>query len=269
MPTRGYGLGIRWGGQRQCCSDEKILVTGPAGQIAFPLCAVPGGRQRGLGHRPLQPTGEPGAGGEAGRDHPGRRPGRPGLERVPDDFTYVLHLAASRRRDSTTTTPCGSTPKGSGACSTTAAGPRRRWSCRPARSTCPTTTRGTPTSRPIRSAGPNCPVGADLLGVQAGRGGGRSLQRPGARPARGDRPHELGVRQTTVACPSSPSTRSWPVEPVTARFDPSPLQRHPSRRHQRTDRGHPEPRRRCRPPSSTGAATRRSASSSGRPTSAS
>ena len=47
---------------------------------------------------------------------------------LPDDFTYVLHLAAChRRRASTTTRRCGSTPRAPACCSRTAARPRPRW----------------------------------------------------------------------------------------------------------------------------------------------
>ena len=81
-------------------SDEKILITGPAGRIAYGLGPVARRRQRGLGHRPLlaiPPTRDKVealgvttrtldlADGDFGD--------------LPTDFTYLLHLVADFSAD--------------------------------------------------------------------------------------------------------------------------------------------------------------------------
>lgn len=52
-------------------SGKKILVTGPAGKIAFPI-ALAGAIERGMGHRALRETPINAANGASGhRDPPG------------------------------------------------------------------------------------------------------------------------------------------------------------------------------------------------------
>jgi len=76
-------------------SGQKILVTGPAGQIAGPLCAFLAGQNEVWG---IARFSAPGSREEVERMGVTTRVvdlSDPDLSQVPDDFDYVLHLAAA------------------------------------------------------------------------------------------------------------------------------------------------------------------------------
>ena len=61
--------------------DEKILITGPAGQIALPLCRYLATDNEVWGVARFSQPGSRDSGGEARSHHPGRRPRRRRLAR--------------------------------------------------------------------------------------------------------------------------------------------------------------------------------------------
>jgi nucleoside-diphosphate-sugar epimerase len=74
--------------------DEKILITGPAGQIAFPLCRYLAGANDVWGIARFSQAGSRERVEAAGVTTRVVDLGDPDWSDVPDDFTYVLHLAA-------------------------------------------------------------------------------------------------------------------------------------------------------------------------------
>ena len=74
-------------------SGEKILITGPAGRIAFGLARSLARRQRGVGNRPLQRPGDAREGRGARRDDAHARHRRRAVRRPPDR----LHLSLAHR----------------------------------------------------------------------------------------------------------------------------------------------------------------------------
>jgi nucleoside-diphosphate-sugar epimerase len=74
--------------------DEKILITGPAGQIAFPLCEYLAADNEVWG---IARFSQPGSRERVDKIGVTTRVvdlGEPDWSQLPDDFTYVLHLAA-------------------------------------------------------------------------------------------------------------------------------------------------------------------------------
>ena len=142
-------LALRRKGVSPMLSGEKILLTGPAGRIAFGLARSLAGDNEVWG---IARFGDPAsrekveqlgvttrtldiADGDYGD--------------LPTDFTYLLHLAA----DFSPTDydrALASTRRPPGSSSNTAAGRRPPWSCRRSRRTNPTPTRGTRSERTTR-----------------------------------------------------------------------------------------------------------------------
>ena len=75
--------------------DEKILVTGPAGQIAFPLAARLAKENEVWGIARFSDTRAQERCDQAGIQTRAVDLAEPDWADLPDDFTYVLHLAAS------------------------------------------------------------------------------------------------------------------------------------------------------------------------------
>ena len=126
-------------------SDERILVTGVTGTIGTALALHLARRQRRVGHRPLRGRRHPGQGDVHRRRDTtadaARSPPREELEAagvtvravdlavgdfgdLPDDFTYVVHLAWLRADLDHLEDALAPTSKAPASCSSTAA--RRR-----------------------------------------------------------------------------------------------------------------------------------------------
>ena len=95
-------------------SDEKILITGPAGQIAFPLAASLARDNDVWGIARFGDAAQRERVEAARRHDACRRPRRRATSATcPTDFTYVLHLAADFSVDDYDAR-CGSTPRAPG-----------------------------------------------------------------------------------------------------------------------------------------------------------
>ena len=110
-------------------SGEKILITGPAGQIAFPLARHLAHDNEVWGIARFSDAGDAGEGRGARRHHARASTSPTGdFGDLPDDFTYVLHLAAFQGPGSTTTHAITGQRRGHRAAArSTAARRRRRW----------------------------------------------------------------------------------------------------------------------------------------------
>ena len=75
-------------------SGEKILITGPAGRIAFGIARSLAADNEVWGIARFSDPDSARQGRGARRDHASRRSRRSRLRRPPDDFTYLLHIAA-------------------------------------------------------------------------------------------------------------------------------------------------------------------------------
>ena len=213
---------------------EKILITGPAGQIAFPLCAyfVPDNEVWGVA-RFSDPAGR--AKVEAlGVTTRAIDLAAGDLSDLPDDFTYVLHLAVYQGSDFDRAFEVNA--EGTG---------RLLAHCRTAKASSPTSTavgvlggrRSLPCVYRDRSGRlPPYAVVPDLHRVQDLRRGRRTDLRPAVRSAGGHRPYERLLREQRGAADVPPrhhagrSTGCHPPQSL-------PLQSHPPGRHQRADRG--------------------------------
>ncbi len=135
-------------------SDAKILITGPAGQIAFPLARYLAADNEVWGIARFSDPASRRADRGLRRHHPRRAISPPATSATcPTTSTTSLHLAVDRARASTTTRRSGSTPRAPACCSQ---------HCRKAKAALVMSTfsvykphgrpAATPTSRPTRSA---------------------------------------------------------------------------------------------------------------------
>ena len=174
---------------------EKILITGPAGRIALGIARSLAARQRGVGDRALQRSGDARAGrGARGDDAHASTSSDGDFGDLPTDFTYLLHIAADFSADDyeralrvnaegTGLRP-RALPEGEGGAGDVDAQRLQAASRSVAR---------VPRGRSARRR--HAAGAAAVLGLEDRRGGGGPLLRALVRPARHDRPHGRGLRR--------------------------------------------------------------------------
>ena len=201
-------------------SDEKILITGPAGRIAFRLGPLARRRQRGVGHRPVQRP-------RVARQGRGRRASPPApldladgdFGDLPTDFTYLLHLAADFTRRLRPGLRVNAEATG-----------LVLEHCRNAKAALvmSTVTIYKPHPDPWHAFREDDPLGdhgaavGALLGLEDRRGGRGPVLRPLVRPAGHHLPHGCRPTATRAACPRCTSTRSRRASRSRVRWDPMP-----------------------------------------------